>query len=109
MADEEEESGPLVELGEGESVEGAPLARVTSRLHYGIAKSEVVRRVGDVEIRTPDGPRTVEDALGESDETYFPKKEALETTIRDVVGRGPVPTSDRDRDATSDGSRDGDE
>ncbi|MFC7155603.1 DUF5789 family protein [Halomarina halobia] len=108
MADEEEESGPLVELGEGESVEGAPLARVTSRLHYGIERSEVVRRVGNVEIRTPDGPRTIEDALAESDETYFPKKEALEATLRDVVGRGPVSTSDRAPDRDRDGGPDRD-
>ena len=37
MADDEdeEEDGPVVELGEGKAVEGAPLARVASRLTWG--------------------------------------------------------------------------
>ena len=92
----EEESEHAVELGEGERVEGAPLSRPLSRLHYGIQKSRVVHRVGDVEVRTPDGPRTIERALSEVDETYFPRKEDLHGAIRDVIGRGPVPTSERD-------------
>ncbi|WP_254537299.1 DUF5789 family protein [Halomarina litorea] len=91
---EEEESGPVVELGDREHVDGAPLARPLARLHYGIERSEVVRRVGDVEIRTPDGPRTIEDALSEVDHTYFPTKEDLHGALREVVGHGPVPTSD---------------
>ncbi|WP_255197320.1 DUF5789 family protein [Halorarius litoreus] len=93
MADEEEEdSGPVVELGEGESVEGAPLSRVTSRLHFGIEKSEVVRREGDTTIRTPDGPQDLGDVLDESDETYFPTRQDFEAAVRAVVGTGPVPT-----------------
>jgi hypothetical protein len=95
MADDEEEnSGPIVELGEGESVEGAPLSRLTSRLHYGIPKSEVVRREGDEVIRTPDGPRELADVLDESDETYFPRKQDLTTAVEDVVGTGSVPTAE---------------
>ncbi|WP_255148654.1 DUF5789 family protein [Halorarius halobius] len=93
MADEdEEESGPVVELGEGESVEGVPLAQVTSRLHFGIEKSEVVRREGDVTIRTPEGGRELGDVLEASDETYFPTRQEFEAAVRDVVGTGPVPT-----------------
>lgn len=93
MADDEE-TEPIVELGEGESVEGAPLARITSRLHYGIPKSEVVRREGDKLIRTPDGPRELTDILDESDGTYFPRKQDLETAVREVIGTGPVPTAE---------------
>lgn len=93
MADEDEdESGPVVELGEGASVEGVPLAKITSRLHFGIEKSEVVRREGDTEIRTPDGPRALGNVLDESDETYFPTRQAFESAVRAVVGTGPVPT-----------------
>ena len=59
MSDTDEDTeGPAVPLGEGEPVEGAPLARVASRLHYAIGKSEVVRREGNTVIRTPDGGST---------------------------------------------------
>jgi hypothetical protein len=92
--DEEEESGPIVELGEGEPVEGVPLARLTSRLHYGIPKSEVVRREGDEVIRTPEGPRELGDVLEESDETYFPREQDLNTAVSEAVGTGPVPTEE---------------
>jgi hypothetical protein len=100
--DEEEESGPVVELGDGDPVAGAPLARVTARLHYGIERSEVIRREGDVEIRTPDGPRRLESALEEVEETYFPERRDLEAAVRSVVGRGPVPTGDDGDDADGD-------
>lgn len=96
MAEEESEegegAGPAVELGSGEPVEGAPLERVTARLHYGIELGEVRRREGETVIRTPEGPRELSDVLSETDETYFPTRQALETAVRDVVGRGPVQT-----------------
>jgi len=92
MADDDEQAEPAVELGEGDPVEGAPLARVTGRLHYGIERSEVERREGDAVIRTPNGPRKLGDVLAEVDETYFPRREALESAVRDVVGHGAVPT-----------------
>lgn len=98
MADEsengEDEAGPAVELGEGESVEGAPLGRITARFHFGIERSEILRREGDTVIRTPDGPRELQDVLAESDETYFVKRADLERTLRDIIGHGPVPTAD---------------
>ena len=96
MADEAEaeDEGPVVELGEGEPVEGAPLERVTARLYYGIEKSEVERREGGSVVRTPDGPRQLGDVLAEVDETYFETRRALETAIEGVVGTGPVPTAD---------------
>ena len=94
MADEEEDEGPVVELGEGEAVEGAPLERVTARLYFGIEKSEVDRREGDTVVRTPDGPRELGDVLAETEETYFETRRALESTVETIVGTGPVPTAD---------------
>jgi hypothetical protein len=95
MSDEDEEADePAVELGEGTDVEGAPLARVSHRLHYGIEHSEVVRREGDTVIRTPDGPRELGDVLEETEETYFETRNALENAVEAVVGTGPVPTAE---------------
>jgi hypothetical protein len=93
---DEDEEGPPVELGEGPDVEGAPLARVASRLHYAIEKSEVVRREGETRIRTPNGPRALADVLEASDEVYFDTRQAFESAVRAVVGTGPVPTVDAD-------------
>jgi len=95
MSDTDEESeGPAVPLGDGEPVEGAPLARVSSRLHYAIEKSELLRREGETTIRTPDGPRDLASVLEESDEVYFDTRQAFEDAVRDVIGTGPVPTAD---------------
>ena len=57
MADDNEDEGPAVELGDGEPVDGAPVARISSRLFWPIQKSEIVRREGAETIRTPDGPQ----------------------------------------------------
>ncbi|RNJ25844.1 DUF5789 family protein [Halosegnis longus] len=93
MADDEAEpEEPAVELGEGPDVAGVPLAQVTSRLHFGIEVSEIVRREGDTEIRTPDGPRELGTLLEESDETYFPTRQEFEQAVRAVAGTGPVAT-----------------
>jgi len=95
MADEEEEDAePAVELGEGEPVEGAPLARVTSRLSWPITKSRLETLEGDAVIRTPDGPTELSAALEDVDITYFEKRQEFEEAVRDVVGRGPVATAD---------------
>lgn len=93
MADEEDE-GPIVELGEGAPVAGVPLAQVTARLHYGIEMSEVVRREGDTEIRTPSGAQTLSNVLANVEETYFPTRQSLEDAVREVVGTGPIPTEE---------------
>ncbi|MFB6112716.1 MAG: DUF5789 family protein [Halodesulfurarchaeum sp.] len=90
--DEDEEAG--IELGEGEAVEGAPLARVAARLTWAIQKSEVKRKEGDVEIRTPEGPRRLGDVLDEVDETYFPTQQSFTQAVRDAIGLGPVPTAE---------------
>jgi hypothetical protein len=92
--EEAEDEGPAVELGEGEAVEGAPLARVASRLHYAIEKSEVERREGETTIRTPDGPRELGDVLAETDEVYFDTRQSFESAVREVIGTGPVPTEE---------------
>lgn len=94
MADDEDEEaeGPIVELGEGPDVSGVPLPQVTSRLHFGIKKSEIIRREGDTELRTPDGPRELGDVLAESEATYFPRRQDFESAVRAVIGTGPVPT-----------------
>ncbi|HET7323256.1 MAG TPA: DUF5789 family protein [Halococcus sp.] len=91
---EDEENGPVVELGEGTPVEGVPLARIASRLTWGIEKSEVERRAGDVEIRTPDGPQRLSSVLSEVDTTYFERRQEFESSVREVVGTGPVPTTE---------------
>ncbi|WP_276271243.1 DUF5789 family protein [Haloarcula litorea] len=90
--DSEEEAEPAVELGDGPDVEGAPLARVSARLTWGIEHSTVVDREGDTVVRTPDGPRELADVLGEVDEPYFADRHEFEDAVREVVGTGPVPT-----------------
>ncbi|QDX39719.1 DUF5789 family protein [Salarchaeum sp. JOR-1] len=94
MADDEEDEGPAVELGEGEPVEGAPLARVSARLTWGLEKSEIARREGETAIRTPDGPRELAGVLDEVDSTYFSSRNDFETAVRGVVGTGVVPTTE---------------
>ncbi|EMA55896.1 MULTISPECIES: DUF5789 family protein [Halococcus] len=97
MADDdngEDEDEPVVELGESESIEGVPLSRATSRLTWGMEKSRLERRIGDTEIRTPDGPRRIDDVLDEIDETYFERRQEFESHVDEVVGTGPVPTAD---------------
>ena len=89
---EEEEEAPAVELGEGATVEGAPVARVASRLTWPQERSEIVRKEGGSEIRTPDGPRTLADVLDATDVTYFATRQAFYEAVRDVVGTGPIPT-----------------
>lgn len=97
MADDEsdeEEETPAVELGEGEPVEGAPLARVASRLNWGAAHSDIVEREGDVTIRTPDGPQELADVLDEVDTSYFETRHEFTEAVRDVIGTGPIPTAE---------------
>ena len=91
-ADEEGEEAPAVELGEGTAVEGAPLARVAARLTWPIERSEVVRKEGDTEIRTPNGPRALADVLESVETTYFATRQEFVGAVREVVGVGPVPT-----------------
>lgn len=95
MADDESEEAeePAVELGEGPDVEGAPLARVASRLTWPQEKSRIVRKEGDAVIRTPDGPRELGDVLDSVDVTYFDRRQTFVSAVEDVIGRGPVETA----------------
>lgn len=95
MSDDEDEEAPSVELGEAAAVEGAPLARVASRLHWGMAKSEIERREGETRVRTPDGPTPLAEVLDRVDVPYFESRREFVTAVRDEVGIGPVPTSER--------------
>lgn len=95
MADEDAETeGPAVELGDHQPVEGAPIARVAARLHYGIPRSDVERREGETVVRTPEGPQTVSALLETVDATYFARREDLEGALREAAGRGPIPTGE---------------
>lgn len=92
MADDEQ----AVTLGTGTQVEGAPLARVSARLTWGVEKSAVERREGDTVIRTPDGPRELGDVLGAVDQPYFATQQEFEDAVRSVIGTGPIPTAGED-------------
>jgi hypothetical protein len=90
--DDGEEDDLAVELGEGESVRGVPIARVASRLTWPIEASEIERKEGQVEIRTSNGTRPVADLLAEIDVTYFERRQEFVDAAHDVAGVGPVPT-----------------
>jgi len=92
--EEDAEAEPAVELGEGPAVEGAPLARVSARLMWGIDKSAVAAREGDTTIRTPEGPRELGSVLEAVDETYFETRQAFEDAVESVIGTGPIPTEE---------------
>jgi len=94
MSDEDEDAEPAVSLGTQTPVEGAPLARVSSRLTWPKEKSEVDRLEGETEIRTPEGPRELAAVLADVDETYFQRHQEFESHVRDVIGTGPIPTAD---------------
>lgn len=92
--DTDEEEAPAVELGEGEPVDGAPLARVASRLTWPQEASRVRTKEGEATIRTPDGPRTVADVLDAVDETYFDTRQSFLSAVRAEIGTGPIPTAE---------------
>lgn len=89
---EEEAAEPAVELGEGSTVEGAPLARVAARLTWPQERSRIVEKEGDATIRTPEGPRSIEEVLAESDTSYFDTRQTFVETVESIVDRGPVQT-----------------
>jgi hypothetical protein len=92
MTDDEESEEPAVTLGTQRAVDGAPLARVTARLMWGIERSAVRDREGDTLIRTPDGPRELGELLDEVDRQYFATRQEFEAALEDVIGDGAVPT-----------------
>jgi hypothetical protein len=92
--DTDEAEAPAVELGVGEPVEGAPLARVASRLTWPQEASRVREKEGDATIRTPDGPRDLDSILDAVDETYFDTRQTFLAAVRSEVGTGPIPTAE---------------
>lgn len=92
--EEEEEDEPLVELGERVPVEGVPLAQVASRLAYPQQQSEVRRKEGDSVVRTPEGPKRVDELLEAVDNPYFQSRQEFVNAVREVTGAGPVPTAE---------------
>lgn len=99
MADDEDSEEPTVTLGAKQAVEGAPLARVSARLMWGIEKSAIIDREGETVIRTPDGPQELTDLLGAVDQTYFATRQEFEAAIEDVLGDGPVPAESAEEEA----------
>jgi hypothetical protein len=91
---EEEEDEPIVELGERVEVDGVPLAQVASRLAYPQQQSEVSRKEGETVVRTPDGPKRVDELLEEVENPYFQRRQEFVNAVREVTGTGPVPTSE---------------
>jgi hypothetical protein len=98
MADDDEDEAepeePAVELGTGPSVEGAPLARIASRLTWPQEASRIADKEGDAVLRTPDGPRELAAVLEEVDVSYFESRQELVRAVRAAVGTGPVQTAD---------------
>jgi hypothetical protein len=93
MADDEEAAEePVVELGDGSTVEGQPLARVASRLTWPHEKSRVIEKEGDSVVRTPDGPQELADVLDDVDVTYFDSRQSFERAVTAAVGNAPVRT-----------------
>ncbi|RLM76331.1 DUF5789 family protein [Halorubrum sp. Atlit-26R] len=90
--DEEAEAEPAVELGDGPDVAGEPVARVASRLTWPAKNSDVREQEGDAEIRTPDGPQTLDDVLADSEVPLFESRSDFVQAVEEVVGRGPVAT-----------------
>lgn len=90
--EDEEADEPVVELGDQPAVEGAPIARVASRLTWPQEQSEIDRKEGDSVIRTPDGARPLADILADVEMTYFATRQEFTDAIRDAVGTGPIPT-----------------
>jgi hypothetical protein len=100
MADDDSDK-ETIELGSGEPVEGAPLARISARLMWGIERSTIVEREGDTAVRTPEGPRELGAILDDVDTTYFDTRQTFEDAVHEVIGPGPVPTAGVSEDEQS--------
>ncbi|SFR40382.1 hypothetical protein SAMN04487947_0986 [Halogeometricum rufum] len=90
--DENEDEGPVVELGEETPVEGQPLARVASRLTWPHEKPRILDQEGDSVVRTASGPQTLSDVLERVDADYFETRQDFVEAVQSVVGTGPVET-----------------
>ena len=87
-----EEVEPAVELGDRVDVAGEPIARVASRLTWPAARSDVANQEGDAAIRTPEGPRDLDDVLADAEVSLFESRSEFVATVEELVGRGPVAT-----------------
>lgn len=92
MSDEEADEAPTVQLGDGRAVEGAPVARIAARLTWPQTHSDIVEKFGDTDIRTPDGPESLETVLESVETTYFDRRQTFVNAVFDVIGREPVAT-----------------
>ncbi|WP_435074890.1 DUF5789 family protein [Halorubrum sp. HHNYT27] len=90
--EEAEESEPAVELGDGPDVAGEPIVRVASRLTWPAKRSDVVAQEGDAAVRSPDGPRDLDDVLADSEVPLFESRSEFVAEVEELVGRGPVAT-----------------
>lgn len=95
MADDETDE-PAVELGTHQPVDGAPVARVASRLTWPQERSRILDKEGDAVVRTPDGPRELRSIIEQTDVTYFDRRQSFLEAVESVVGVGPVPTADEE-------------
>ncbi|MDZ5810306.1 DUF5789 family protein [Halorubrum sp. AD140] len=91
-AEEVDEAEPAIELGEGPEVAGEPIARVASRLTWPAKRSDVVAQEGDAAVRSPDGPRDLDDVLADSEVPLFESRSEFVAEVEALVGRGPVAT-----------------
>lgn len=89
--DDEEADSSGVELGSEAPIEGVPVARVASRLHWGMSKGEIGDREGDTVIRTSDGPQELATILESVEVPYFESRREFVEAIRDEIGVGPIP------------------
>jgi hypothetical protein len=97
MADDDDEAEPeepAVELGTGPSVEGAPLARIASRLTWPQEASRIIDKEGDAVLRTPDGPRELASVLEDVGVSYFESRQEFVRAVRAAVGTGPAQTAE---------------
>lgn len=89
--DESAEEELTIELSDAEPVEGAPIARIASRLTWPQEKSTIIEKEGDSTVRTTDGPQSLEAILSEVETTYFSDRQGFLEAVREVIGIGPMP------------------
>lgn len=90
--DGSEDGEPAVELGSANQVEGAPIARIASRLSWPQEKGRILSKVGEETIRTPDGPQQLNSIIADVETSYFGTRQQFLQDIEAVIGRGPIPT-----------------
>jgi len=93
MADDDEaDAEPTVQLGDGRAVDGAPVARIAARLTWPQTKRDILDKVGETELRTPDGPQRLDDLLEPVETTYFDRRQTFVEAVFEEIGREPVAT-----------------